>query len=89
VQELWQSARFVDLAIALTGVEWVALLVLRRTRGRGLAPGAIAGQLLAGLMLLLALRCVLVGADYRWTLLLFSASLPAHVFDLVKRARAA
>jgi len=89
MQELWQSGRCIDLAIALTGVEWIVLLVMRTKRGRGLAPAAIAGQLLAGVMLLLALRCVLRGADYRWALLFMTASLPAHVFDLMKRARAA
>jgi hypothetical protein len=88
MQALWQSGRFIDLALAMTALEWIALVVLRRVRGKGLAPSAIAGQLLAGMMLLLALRCVLTGADYRWPLLFFSTSLPAHIFDLVKRTRA-
>lgn len=85
MQELWRSGRFIDLALAMTALEWIGLVVLRRTRGSGLAPSAIAGQLLAGVMLLLALRCALRGDDYRWPLLFFSASLPAHVFDLMKR----
>jgi hypothetical protein len=88
MQALWLSGRFIDLALAMTTLEWIALVVLRRVRGQGLAPGAIAGQLLAGMMLLLALRCALTGADYRWPLLFFSASLPAHVFDLLRRMRA-
>jgi hypothetical protein len=77
----------IDVALALTFVEFLALLWLSRRRKIALVPSAIAGQLLAGIMLLLALRCALRGADYRWTWLFFSASLPAHLWDLLQRAR--
>jgi hypothetical protein len=86
MQALLQSGVLIDVALALTAVESLVLLWLHRQRG-GLPPNAIAGQLLAGVMLLLALRCALRGADYRWTLLFFSASLPAHLFDLLTRAQ--
>lgn len=86
MQALLRSGVLIDVALALTFVEYVALLWLSRRGKLRLTPSAIAGQLLAGMMLLLALRCALRGADYRWTLLFFSASLPAHLFDLLQRA---
>lgn len=86
VQSLLQSGVLIDVALALTLAEGLALFWLHKQR-RGMAPSAIIGQLLAGVMLLLALRCALRGADYRWTLLFFSASLPAHLFDLLLRSR--
>jgi hypothetical protein len=69
-------AVFIDVALVVTALEVLVLLWLR------VRPSAIAGQLLAGVMLLLALRCAVRGADSSWTLLFFSASLPAHLYDL-------
>lgn len=79
----------VDLALAAVAVEVIALVVYRQAQGRGLRLPDIAGQLLAGAILLLALRTAWMGVDPLWTLALLGASLPAHVFDLLRRARAA
>jgi hypothetical protein len=87
VQTLLQSGVLIDLALALTALECLGLAWLHKRERVSMPLGAIAGQLLAGVMLLLALRCALKGADYRWTLLFFSASLPAHLYDLRLRAR--
>lgn len=87
MQTLLQSGGLVDLALGLTVIECLALLWLHRRELVSMPMSAIAGQLLAGVMLLLALRCALVDADYRWTLLFLSLSLPAHLFDLRMRAR--
>lgn len=89
MKELLFSGRVVDLALAVIGVEIVVLLGARRRRGAGLRPLDLIGQLLAGALLLLAVRCALTGADYRWTLALLGASFPAHAFDLMRRARGA
>jgi len=76
----------VDVALAALLVEFAVLTVLAR-RGPGvlLRPLDIVGQLLAGGLLLLALRCALTGADGRWIAALLAASLPAHLYDLYRR----
>ena len=79
----------VDLALGAVALEVVGLIAWRRTRGRGLPLPDIAGQLLAGALLLLAVRTAWAGADPLWTLALLGASLPAHLFDLVRRTRGA
>ncbi len=83
MKELLLSGRVTDLALAAIGVEVILLLAGRL----GLRPLDVLGQLLAGALLLLAVRCALEGADYRWTLAFLSASFPAHVFDLARRLR--
>ena len=88
-RELLEDGRFIDLALVVIALEVVAIAIARRMRGRGLRPTDVLGQLGAGAFLLLALRCVLVGADYRWTLLCLTAAFPAHAYDLYARARAA
>lgn len=96
MNELFSSGRFVDIALLAIGVEVIVLLLLARARGggaltfagaRALSLTDIGGQLLAGALLLVALRCVVTGADPRWTLALLTASFPAHLFDLVRRVR--
>ncbi|MCU0686241.1 MAG: hypothetical protein MUF34_29015 [Polyangiaceae bacterium] len=87
VNEFFASGAPVDIALAVVAVEIVALLLWRRRGGPGLRPLDLLGQLLAGAMLMLALRCALTGADYRWTAAFFGASFPAHLFDLARRAR--
>ena len=87
MKELFLSGHGIDLALACVALEAV-YLVLRRQRTRGLSPVDVFGQLAAGAFLLLAVRCALTGADYRWTAAFLTASFPAHLFDLSRRARA-
>jgi len=87
VREFLLSGRAIDLILAVVAIEAVVLVALQRKAGRGLPPVDLLGQLLAGAMLLLALRCALTGADYRWTALFLAASFPAHVLDMVQRWR--
>jgi hypothetical protein len=89
VQELLANGRIIDLALVVVGLELTVLLVVRQRSRAGLKPIDLIGQLAAGVMLMLALRCALTGADYHWTWLFLTASFPAHVFDLVRRARRA
>jgi hypothetical protein len=87
VHELFASGRAVDLALAAIAVE--VFLLLGPFRGRSRLPGwDLLGQLLAGSLLLLSLRCALTGADPRWTGAFLAASFPAHLFDLGRRLRA-
>lgn len=89
VRELFASGRGIDIALVCIALEGALLVGLRRRTGRGLKPLDVLGHLLAGALLLLAMRCALTGADYRWTALFLSASFPAHLFDLARRARLA
>jgi len=86
MRELYVSGRIVDLVLGFV-VEVIVLTVRRWLTGRGLGAVDLAAQLLAGVMLLGAVRCALVGADWRWTAAFLTASAPAHLFDLVRRAR--
>jgi hypothetical protein len=89
VKELFESGRFVDVALVAIALELLLLFYVRRKTGRGLRPLDVVGHLAAGAILLLALRCVVTGADYRLTLVLLTLSFPAHVYDLLRRARTA
>ncbi|MFO0580377.1 MAG: hypothetical protein U1A78_40920 [Polyangia bacterium] len=88
MREFFTSGRAVDLVLAVLGLEVAALGWLWARRGRGVAPLDLLGLVLPGALLLGALRCALTGADVRWTAVLVTASFPAHLFDLVRRARA-
>jgi hypothetical protein len=79
--------RVIDLALAIVGVEILALAFFRRRLG--LRLGDVLGQILAGAILLAAVRCAVAGVEARWILLLLAASFPAHLYDLVRRARRA
>lgn len=83
------SVRVVDIALAALALE-AALLALWARKGRagGLTLADVLGQLSAGALLLVALRAALTGAA-GWVLVLVAASLPAHLFDLVRRLRSA
>jgi hypothetical protein len=87
VERLLWSGSLTDLALAVIAFEAIVLLVVHRRSGLGLGPLDVAGQLAAGAMLLLALRCAVTGASYLWTLGFVAASLPAHLFDLLRRVR--
>ncbi|MEX1368432.1 MAG: hypothetical protein AB1Z98_35195 [Nannocystaceae bacterium] len=89
VRELVASGTFVDIALVALLIEVVVLVVLGRRPGARLAPADVLAQLAAGGILLVALRCALTGADPLWIPVLLAASLPAHLYDLVRRARAA
>jgi hypothetical protein len=87
VSELFASGRAIDIVLLVVGLETLLLFLWGRRGGPGLAPLDLLGQLLAGALLLVAVRCALTGADYRLIALLLIASFPAHLFDLARRAR--
>ncbi len=82
---LFASGGVADLILALTALEGLVLVAYYRGTGRGVAPGDVLGNLLAGAFLLLALRCALVGAWWGWAALCLLLSLVAHVADLRRR----
>lgn len=79
------SGRIIDLIVALMLVEAVALVVLYRRAGRGIAPPDVLLNLMAGASLMLAVRGVLTGAGASWLLACLGVSLVAHVGDLARR----
>lgn len=88
MEALFADGRIVDLILGLTLLEAVGLVAYHRRTGRGVAPGELAGNLLSGVCLLLALRGALVGAWWGWVALGLTGSLVAHLADLRRRWRA-
>jgi hypothetical protein len=83
------SPHLVDVALVVLVLEGALLWTMHR-RGRGrLDPRDILGQLLAGGFLVGAVRNEMADGATGITLLLLAASFPAHLYDLVRRARAA
>lgn len=83
--ELFASGRAVDLVVGFMALEALVLVIYRRRTGRGLEPVALAGMLLPGLLMLLALRAALTGAAWPWIAGWLLASLAAHLLDLRSR----
>lgn len=81
------SGQVVDLILGLMLLEGMALAVYHVKTGRGLTPGDLLGNLLAGAFLLLALRTALVQAWWGWMALSLAAALLAHLADLRRRWR--
>jgi hypothetical protein len=75
----------VDIAIALTLVEGVALYAYHRFTGRGVAPRDFALNLFSGLCLMLALRFALSGIGWIGIATCLSAAGLAHAADIVRR----
>jgi hypothetical protein len=69
VAALFASGRVVDLILGLTLLEGLALALLHRRTGRGVAPADLVPNLLAGACLLLAVRGALTGAWWGWVAL--------------------
>ncbi|MBL9024805.1 MAG: hypothetical protein JNL21_21595 [Myxococcales bacterium] len=87
MEALYRSGAILDLAIAITTIELVLLLVASARGKIALKPGEAIGQVLAGLCLMIALRAHVAGLDYRLTLVILTAALPAHGYDLARRLR--
>lgn len=85
VGALFAGGRIVDLILLLVVAEALALVVLHRVTRRGVAPGKLLANLLAGGFLLLAVRSGLVGAGWPVMAGWLGLSLLAHLADL--RAR--
>jgi hypothetical protein len=82
LNEFLTSARLIDVVIAFTVLEGLALAVYHRLSGRGLAARDYAANLLAGLCLMLAVRGAVRGAQWQWVGLYLSAAGLIHAADL-------
>ena len=85
--ELFAGGRIVDLILAFMVLEALVLLVWRRRTGHGIAPLDLVASLLAGALLLLALRFALAGIAWPAIAACLAAALGAHVWDLARRWR--
>jgi hypothetical protein len=85
MMELFSSGRVVDIILVFVFIEAVSIAVHRGRTGRGVRLREVASGMLAGVFLLLALRCALVDERWPWiaTWLLFA--LIAHLSDLAGR----
>ncbi len=76
---------FIDAVIAFTVLECLGLLAWRLATRRGLAVPDFMANLLSGLCLMIALRCLAGGADPRWAALSLLLAGLAHGLDLRRR----
>lgn len=80
-------AQIIDLVIGFTLLECAALALYHRFRGRGVAPRDVGMNMLSGLCLMLALRCLSRDAGAGWVALWLLAAGLAHGADLLMRWR--
>ena len=78
-------ASLIDAVIAFTLVECAALTLWHRVSGTGVAPRDFALNLLSGLCLMFALRCLARHAGSAWIALFLLAAGIAHAADIVRR----
>jgi hypothetical protein len=77
----------VDLILAIVALELVGFTLYWRTRGRGIPPAQLLPNLLAGALLLLALRLSLSGYAWPWYTACLALAGVANVADLRQRWR--
>jgi hypothetical protein len=81
------SAHMVDLVLAIVGLEIVIIALYWRLTRRGIEPAQLLPNLLAGALLLLALRLALGGYPWPWYTACLAAAGIANVADLRQRWR--
>jgi F0F1-type ATP synthase membrane subunit a len=85
--EFFASGRAVDLILGLMVLEISGLAIYRQKTGRGVSVSRLAGNMLAGAFLLLAVRAALTGAAWPWIAGFLLAGLLGHFIDLAQRWR--
>jgi hypothetical protein len=85
MHELFASGRIVDLILGLVAAEASLLCAYHRLTGRGPAHPDLLANLLAGALLLLAVRAALVDASWPVVAAILAAALAAHLWDLRRR----
>ena len=85
--DLFADGHAVDAILALVGIEAVALTLVHRRTGRGIAPADLLPNLVSGTGLLLALRAALVNAPWPWIAASLLLGLVGHLADLARRRR--
>lgn len=85
LRELIVSGRIADIILAVMALEAVAILGLMRPRTPTTII-ALAGNLIGGAGLVLALRAALTGAEWPWIAGSLLLSMAGHVADLATRS---
>ncbi len=80
-------ALLIDLVISFTLLEAAALVVYHRITGKGVTPRDFALNMVSGLCLMFALRCLAHDAGSAWVALFLVAAGLAHGTDLWWRWR--
>lgn len=80
---LFGSGRAIDIVLGFVAIEAFLLATWKRWRA-----SEIISALLPGVFLLLAIRAALTGSPWFVVALFITASLPAHLYDLRRRAKA-
>lgn len=84
LREFVLSGRIADVAAAAMVLEAILLLFVTRMASTKMRVG-IAGNLLAGAALVVAVRLALTDAGWQWIALAFTCSLVGHAADLWSR----
>ena len=87
LEQIYQTPLVVDIAIAFITLETLALGLLHRLTGRGLAWREFGLTVLSGLSLMLALRCALTPGFWPGMALFLVTAGLAHGADLRDRWR--
>jgi len=85
VDGFFTGTGLIDLVIAATVLEWLALELWFGRRGRALAVADLRLNLLSGLCLMVALRSALAQAPLLLVLLMLGAAGLVHYADLRRR----
>ena len=80
-------AHLIDAVIVFTLVECLLLVAYHRVTGKGVAPRDFFVNLVSGLCLMLALRCLVRDAAATWVALWLLAAGIAHGGDMLMRWR--
>lgn len=80
------SGQAVDLVLLVIALEFAVLVVLRRAQWKRAALDLVFA-LMPGVLLLMAVRLALTGADWTQIALAIAASFPFHLVDLLRRRR--
>lgn len=78
-------AGLIDAVIVFALLEGAALALFHRVSGTGVAPRDFALNMLSGLCLMFALRCLARDAGSAWIALFLLAAGIAHAADIVRR----
>lgn len=85
--DLLSGVHAIDLILAIVAFELVGFTLYWHLCGRGIAPTQLLPNLLAGALLLLALRLALSGYSWPWYTACLALSGVANVADLRQRWR--
>ena len=83
--EAFGIAQVIDTVIVFTLVECVALVLYHRSTGRGLAVRDFFANMVSGLCLMFALRCLATDAGVATVALFLMAAGVAHGVDILMR----